>query len=51
MVVKKETTLWNLIGMALLPAIVACAIGFLNAMMPLILEDKDYYDIDESLLG
>lgn len=49
--VKKETTVWNLIVMPLLPFI-TCTINFYAmAFLPLLLESEDHFAIEESELG
>ena len=51
MAVKKETTCYNLIAMAMLPFI-TCAVNFYAlAFMPLLLQSEDYFAIPESNLG
>ena len=45
-VVKRETTVWNLIAMSLNPAIVSSIVSFLNTMVPMLLQSEDYYGID-----
>lgn len=49
--VKKETTVWNLIAMPLIPFI-TCTINFYAmAFMPLLLANEDYFAIPKSELG
>ena len=50
-VVKKDTTIWNLIAMAAFPGLIAGNVSFLNALLPLILQSEDFYAIDKSELG
>ena len=51
MSVKKDTTIWNVIVMPLLPFI-TCTVNFYAlAFLPLLLESEDYYAINTSELG
>ncbi len=36
-VVKRETTIWNLIAMSLTPALISSMVSFLNTMIPMLL--------------
>ena len=51
MVVKKDTTIWNLIAMSAFPGLMAGNVSFLSALLPLILQSEDFYAIDKSELG
>ena len=51
MVVKKDTTIWKIIAMAIFPGLLAAIVSFLNAMEPLVLQSEDFYGIDKSELG
>lgn len=46
MVVKQDTTIWNLIAMATFPALLAGITSFISALAPLVLQHKDYFAID-----
>ena len=43
--VKKETTIWNLIAMPMLPFITCCVNFYSMTFLPLLLENKDYFNI------
>ena len=45
MYVKKETTIWNLIAMPMLPFITCCVNFYSMTFLPLLLENKDYFAI------
>ena len=45
MYVKKETTIWNLIAMPMLPFITCCVNFYSMTFLPLLLENKDYFGI------
>lgn len=49
--VKRDTTVWNLIAMPLLPFITLTVNFFAMAYMPMLLQSKDYYGIPNSELG
>ena len=49
--VKKETTIWNLIAMPMLPFITCCVNFYAMTFLPLLLENKDYFNIPRSELG
>ena len=51
MYVKKETTIWNLIAMPMLPFITCCVNFYSMTFLPLLLENKDYFNIPQSELG
>ena len=41
--VKKETTIWNLFALLVAPVVAVAAGAYVNAMMPYLLQDKDYF--------
>ena len=51
MYVKKETTIYNLIAMPMLPFITCCVNFYSMTFLPLLLENKDYFAIPTSELG
>lgn len=51
MSVKRDTTIWNLIAMATWPALLACIVSFISALTPLILHNKDFFGIDQEVIG
>ena len=51
MAVKKETTFWNIFSLFAIPATAVTAGAFLNANMPNLLTDPDYFDIPFEEVG
>ena len=41
--VKKETTILNLLAVLVAPVVAVAAGAYVNAMMPYLLQDKDYF--------
>ena len=44
--VKKETTIWNFAAVIMLPLIGETGFNYINAQLPFLLQDPDYFDID-----
>ena len=51
MQVKRETTIWNVISMPMMPLLTICVNSFVLLVTPLILEDEDYFAIPKDELG
>lgn len=48
---KRETTVWNLIALPLTSMIAVCAGGYVNANMPFLLRDEEYFNFQFSEVG
>ena len=49
--IKKETTIWNLMAIFVAPLVSVVAGAYVNAMMPYLLQDKDYFNIPFENVG
>ena len=49
--VKKETTIWNLMAIFVAPLVSVFAGAYVNAMMPYLLQDENYFNIPFENVG
>ena len=49
--VKKETTVWNLMAIFIMPIISTAASAYVNVMMPYLLQDKNYFNLAFDSMG
>jgi len=51
MTVKKDTTVWNIVALFAIPATTVTAGAYLNANMPYLLQDEDYFNVPFEEVG